>query len=224
MKILDKIKNLFSKKAPNEEEVESSQDIQLLKDVLYRNLPKWEDLGVVECLFKKTNKKRILIVDDYGAITTLVKKDLLAIFRKDFKKQLEHKTIQMIEDVQLSEEDVDVCIVSNELAPYIIQKTCSEGKCFFDYAIIDILFGDFIIKDNHKLYLDGIDIVKTLKKNNPNVKTVLFTGCYLDNFYNSERKKIKEKLGQEYLENKILIKTESIDKRIQFFIKNLFKD
>lgn len=223
MKIINTIKSFFQKKTVKEEQEIPTQDIQALKDILYRNLPKWEDLETVECLLKKTDKKRILIVDDYGAITTLVKKDLAVIFKKDFKKQLEHKTIKMIEEVNMNENDLDICIISSELAPYIIQKTCSAGKCFFDYAIVDILFGDFIIKNSHKIYLDGIDIVKTLQKNNPNVKAVLFTGCYLDNFYNSERKKIKEELGQEFLENKILIKTESIDKRIQFFIENLFK-
>ena len=230
MNFTDKIKSFFGFKNNEVEDnnlpsdIEIKNEVEDIKSMLYNNLPNWDDIKKEECLYSKTSKKKLLIIDDYESITKIIKKDVDTILSKDFKKQLKPETIKLVERVNLEVSDVEICIISSELAPYIVYKTCDEGKeCYFDYAIIDILYGDFIIKDGKKIYLDGIDIVSILKKHNPNVKTVLFTGCYLDNFYNKERKKIKEMIGEDYLNNNIIIKTESMDNRIEFFINKLFK-
>ena len=226
MGFLKKIKGMFSKNNTEAEQKadteELTREIEDIKSMLYDNLYKWEDVPVMECLTKKTDKKRLLIIDDYNAITNIVKDDLELILNKKINKKLSAETIKRIESLDLSEDDIEICAVSSELAPYIVYKSCMNTKCYFDYAIIDILYGDFIVKDGKKLYLDGIDIVNILVKNNPDAKTVLFTGCYLDNFYNKERESIIKNLGEDYLRNNIMSKTEEIDNRISFFIDRLF--
>ena len=226
MSFLDKIKGMFSKRDREAEQrantEELTREIEDIKSMLYDNLHKWEDVEIMECLTKKTDKKRLLIIDDYNAITNIVKDDLGLILDKKIDKPLSPETIKKIDSLNITKDDIEICSVSSELAPYIVYKSCLHTKCYFDYAIIDILYGDFIVKDGEKLYLDGIDIVNILVKNNPNAKTILFTGCYLDNFYNKERESIIKNLGEDYLRNNIISKTEEIDKRISFFIDRLF--
>lgn len=226
MGFLKKIKGIFSKNNTEAEKKadteELNREIADIKSMLYDNLYKWEDVPVMDCLTKKTDKKRLLIIDDYNAITNIVKDDLELILSKNINKKLSAETIKKIESLNISEDDVEICAVSSELAPYIVYKSCMHAKCYFDYAIIDILYGDFIVKDGNKLYLDGIDIVNILLENNTEAKTMLFTGCYLDNFYNKERESIIKNLGEDYLMNNIMSKTEEIDNRISFFIDKLF--
>lgn len=225
MNFLTKIKNLFKKKNPNIRINKDSKEIMdELKEAFYEKTANWEDVPLMNCLKDKTEKKKLLIIDDYAAVTNLIKKDLNIISEKNFRKQLNIKTIKMIDTLNIKLEDIETCIVTGELAPYIVYKTCEEYECAFDYAIIDILFGDFVIKDGIKIYFDGISVAKLLKKINPNIKIVLFTGCYLDNYYNKEEKRIRDELGEDYITSKILIKTEDLDTRLQFFIEKLFKD
>ena len=230
MNIIEKIKSFFAKRKQIQQDKEKEEllkEIQEIKKSVYESLPRWEDVPTLECLKEacRVKKKKILIIDDYGAITKLVKKDLNIIFHKIYEKQLSLEVIKKIETLSLNPDDFDLCLVSSELAPYIVYKSCLEADtCCFDYAIVDILYGDFIIKDGKKFYLDGIDIIELLKQKNPNIKVVIFTGCFLDNFFNKEKNKIIEKLGEEFLRKNVLIKTENLNNRLEFFIERLFDE
>jgi CheY-like chemotaxis protein len=171
--------------------------------------PHWNDIEPF-CGFSDVNKKHLLIADDNKGVADLIKSDLEELMlNKNNSNSLE-----------INKNNTEIVAIVDSLAPYRIMKTCEVTKdiCVVDYAIIDIVFGDFVVKDGELLYMDGIDIVKYLQDINPNIKTCLFTGCYLSEA-SKEREKIIEKLGKDYLENNILEKTPFISDRLKFYKK-----
>jgi len=204
-----------------EEEAEALKELQEVHKSLYKHLPKWEEIPLLNC---ESDKKRILVMDDYRAVTDVVFDDLEVILTKRYETGLDKETIELIDRLKLSFNDVEICRVSSNLAPYIVYKSCVENKndCLFDFGIIDIIFGDFINKDGKKFYLDGIDIIEYIKNKNPDFKSVIFTGCFLDGMYSREKDKIITKLGEEFYNHNIIQKAESKNKRIQTLIKRLF--
>lgn len=105
------------------------------------------------------NKQTILIVDDYEGIITL--------FNSTFKDMEDRYT-----DFHLS--DYNYITVSSIYAGYRVLKYMADRKV--DYLITDVTFGGKIRGDNETEIVDGIDLVIELRKVNPDLKYVVFTG------------------------------------------------
>jgi len=228
--IKSKLVNIFSNKNKSEITEEDIFEISKIKEELqketFEKLKKWEDLSYF-CGFKDYDKKHILVTDDNKGVTELVLKDLKRILTKNVDISADIETLKLIDSVKLSYEDVEIRPIVDSYAPYRIQKTCDnydKTLCSLDYAIVDIVFGESVIKNGRKYTMDGIDLVYYLHKINPNVKTCIFTGCYLDNHFSKEKEKIIKLLGEDYLKNNVLTKTPYFDDRAKFFIECLFKD
>jgi len=205
--IKETINNFKQKDTFNDELEDMEQEILNIKNEIFKktleSTTHWEDIKPF-CGFYKKNKKHLLIADDNNGVTDLVKDDL--------------ETIITQKDFVLKKEEMEIVSITDSLAPYRIMKTCENKTqiCEVDFAIIDIVFGDFVVKNGELLYMDGIDLVEYLQTINPNIKTCLFTGCYLSEV-SKEKQKIIEKLGQDYLDNNVLTKTPFFTERIIFF-------
>ena len=189
-----------------------SEIMKIKKEISCRTLETtvhWEEIEPF-CGFKKKNKQHLLIADDNNGVVELVKEDMNFILEENNK------------EFPINKDNLEIVSITDSLAPYRIMKTCENEKeiCNVDYAIIDIVFGDFVVKNGELLYMDGIDLVEYLIKINPNIKTCLFTGCYLSE-NSKEKQKIVEKLGEEYLLNNVLEKSPFMKDRIKFY-KNYF--
>lgn len=223
MSIIEKIKSFFSKKDNEKQEKEEAlKELVSLRNSMYFNLKKWDEIPIFNC--KTKNKKRLLIMDDYDAVTKIIREDLDTIFYRKYDAALSKSTIELIDSLTLTRDEIEICEVSTGIAPYIVYKSCLEelDNCCFDFAILDIIFGDYVLKEDKKFYLDGIDIAKFLLDKNPNIKEVFFTGCFMDSTFNSEKDKIINRLGEDYYKNNIIEKTDSKDERIAALLTKVF--
>jgi len=227
MKLWEVIKSLFFKKQTNE----PTEDLDLISKIrkeieeeTLKVLTNWEDVPLLECIHQNTDKKKLLIADDNGEVAKVVKSSIEAILTKKFSSKISIETIMMVDKINISPNDIEIITLTDELAPYRIIKTCTLDTCFckLDYAVVDILFGSFVVKDGKKIYYDGIDVVHFLHKINPNIRTCLFTGCSVGSEFSKEREKIITLLGEDYLKNNVLVKTTYLEERVKFFAKALF--
>jgi len=227
MNILSKIKDLFTSKKESkiiQKDIEKEYEfIKKIREEIRQNelttLVKWEELEPF-CSFKDKNTKHVLILDDDKSSANLIEKDLITILNKDYtNRNYSKKTKEAIKNnkIKKDSEVYEIKTIDDVYAPYKVIKTCEEFMeelCYVDLAIVDIIFGEYVIKDGKKIYLDGIDVAEYLINRNPNAKIILFTGCYLDNDFSIEKEKIVEKLGVEFLRNNVVEKTPDYNERI----------
>ena len=225
----EKIKGFFNKKSNNNSSLDNEWELiskirKEIEDETFSVLTKWEDVPLLECMHRHSNNKKLLIADDNGEVARVVKSTIESMLNKKFSSKISFETISMVDKISLAPKDLDVIAVTDELAPYRIIKSCKIDECFckLDYAVVDIMFGTFVIKDEKKIYYDGIDVVHFLHQINPNIKTCLFTGCSVGSEFSKEREKIIELLGEDYLKNNVLVKTTYLEERVKFFAKALF--
>jgi len=234
--VLKWIKNIFKQKQENDIVYSDIQkDIKLIKKLReeikindLKHLRKWEDLEPF-CSFSHNNKKHILIVDDDKSAVDLVKRDINTILSNNLLNRNISSTLkERISHLNTEYSKYEIRTIDDVFAPYRVIKTCDlfdSTLCNIDYAAIDIIFGEFVLKDGEKIYMDGIDLVKYLLDKNPNAKICLFTGCYLNNEFSIEKEKIIELLGEDFLKNNIIEKTPDTNYRISKLLDIMeFKD
>jgi len=234
--VLKWLKNLFKQEQDSDIIYSDIQkDIELIKKLReeiksndLKHLKRWEDLEPF-CSFSYGEKKHILIVDDDKSAVDLVKRDIYTILSNNLLNRNINSTVkERISNLHVDSSKYEIRTIDDVFAPYRVIKTCDLSDptlCNIDYAAIDIIFGEFVLKDGEKIYMDGIDLVKYLLDKNPNAKICLFTGCYLNNEFSIEKEKIIELLGEDFLKNNVIEKTPDTNYRISKLIDIMeFKD
>ena len=173
-------------------------------------------------------KFNILILDDNPGAVELINFEIDVILKKKkivstMTSKTRLKNTEIIKDlIESNNIDIDIQKISGNYALFKLDKLFEKESPRIDYAIIDIVFGGIIIKDNNKYILNGIDIAKKIKEINPKVNIILFTGCDLE-INESLKATIIESFGTDFYNNNVIIKSPLFCNRLRKYSAELIK-
>jgi len=177
--------------------------------------------------YDSQNDFHILIADDNQGALALLEIDLdmimgaSPIISQD--KSIKNQVKNLIKSIEKTNISLDFQKVGGDFATYSVYKKLLEDSDFrIDFAVIDIIFGGIVYKDNRPFKIDGIDLAEFILKRNPDAEVILFTGSSLSK-QSLEYQKIVKTFGKGFLENNIQFKTPDFDSRLRFFINHLTK-
>lgn len=139
------------------------------------------------------NKPNILIMDDNleaGEVTVLDFKqidDIAKKIREGNIKLLSKKQQEFIETLpnkilceltKFKLDDYNIILATGTMAAFSVLEAVDNGLRV-DYAVLDILIGGYNVYKGKQYMPDGIDVVKHLKQNNPNIRYYFYSGCSL---------------------------------------------
>jgi len=216
------LKNLFlkdfesfkkSEKLKMKENFKSEQDIsqeyfkeeiinneKLLKE-LQSKLPNIDNIEKIDIASLNLNNGnlKILISDDHPGALFQMKSDIKAVLEKKYEFfNIDDKIKEKIENLNFSI-NTDLIQIGSELAPYKIIDLIENQNLIIDFAILDIVFGGVVLKDNKSFFYDGIDIAKSILKKNNKAIILFYSGCTL-NDKTEEAIKLKNMLN-DYADN-----------------------
>jgi len=219
------INNVYNEDLVEEKHIPKTTPFEL-RQIYRENRVDWNSIETIHN-YDSDNDFHILIADDNQGALALLEIDLdmlmgtskIASDNKIIKKEV----IELIRTIEKENISLDFLKVGGDFAPYSIYKKLEDDSNFrVDFAVIDIIFGGIVYKDNSPIKIDGIDLAAYILDKNPEAVIILFTGSSLSK--NSlEYQKIHQKLGESFFDNNIQLKTPNFDERLTFFIKHLKK-
>ncbi len=196
-----------------------------LRQVFQENRINYND---IDCPpdFNNPGDFHIIISDDNQGALALLEIDLEIILGQSKLDNLSDELMDVIYkmDQKILKQDLhfEIQKVGGNYAPYsIYRKVELDSDYRVDLAIIDIIFGGLVYKNDKPLRIDGIALARYLKEKNPNIEVVLFTGSDLEKT-SKEYKDIVRYFGLDFLKTNVVYKNPNFEKRIFNFI-TLFK-
>jgi len=173
-----------------------------------------------------SDKLNILIADDHPGSIRLMKNDIETILKdptfnfdiNNITRQRIHKFVDIYGDIS----KYNIIKIGTNYAPYIFQKTCEKYLLQIDLAVLDIIYGGIVSKNDKKYTQDGIDMAEyILNKNNKSV-IIFYTGCDIEEASQEYNRITKLQFS---FPGRVLITDKDIDdnKRINIIIDGLLK-
>jgi len=135
------------------------------------------------------SKFTIIISDDHlGSLKSIIT-DIKMILKNETQfSSINSETLIRIKKIKEKFEslygsfyDINLITFNTDYAPYIIEKTLEKyPELKPNIAILDIIYGGFLIKDKKNYILDGVDIAEKIVERSPNCLIDFYTGCDLN--------------------------------------------
>ena len=218
---LNEIKNNQKNNQKNEQKNEQDEFKKINNDNDFNNyfdLNELEDQKIIDELRSKISKENeikmidinslnlnpdkinFLLSDDHPGALFQMYNDVKTILKKQYDFiQINDENKNKIINCEFNINDFNIIKIGSELAPYKIKNLILQQNLKIDIAIIDIIYGGVVLKDNKSVFLDGIDLAKIILENNPDALILFYSGCSLNND-TEETTKLK-KIINEYPKN-----------------------
>lgn len=213
------IKKLISKEPENFEYFKEMTTPYELRQVFMEDRIDYDE---IECPpdFKEDDNFHIVLADDNAGSLALLEIDLEIIIGNTNLKSIGIESLDVLEDFQKhlnSKSNFEIQKVGGDYATYsIFRKVERHPEYRIDFAIIDIIFGGVVYKDDKPLRIDGIYLAKAILEKNPDAEVILFTGSDL-NFNSKEYLDIIKLFGKDFLKTNVVFKTPNFEDRLQNF-------
>jgi len=186
------------------------------------------DYDEIDCPpdFKNEDDFHIILADDNQGALALLEIDLEIILGQSRIETLSDELTEVLDDFdkELLGAGIkfEVQKVGGDYAPYSIYRKIENYPNYrIDFAIIDIIFGGLVYRNDKPLRVDGIALAKYLHEVNPNTKIILFTGSDLSKT-SKEYKDIVRYFGESFLKTNVVFKNPNFESRIFQFVE-IFK-
>ena len=230
--MLQFLKNLFK----SDDTYTTDDKPKITEEEFYANLS-WSIVPDIDV--DETGKYTILIVDDEWIAIDVIKsdidilknladtlkvddrklvkreKDILSYIETEMNIVVNGKQIPFIDGLKsINFNDFKAVGVSGDDAGVKAIKFINSNKTNIDIAILDIIMGRFYdsIQD-HSFYIDGVDVLKTLLKHNPDVHYFFYSGFPIEED-NIEHTKFKALNGCELESNRVFKDSNHTKRRI----------
>ena len=158
--------------------------------------------------------------DDHpGALFQMFNDIRVVLEKRTHIADIEDDLIEEINKFELNLDFFNIISFKTDEAPFQIEYFL-EKNIIPDIAILDIIFGGIILRNQEIVTIDGIDIAEEIFKKNPKAVILFYTGCNLSE-YSKEGEKLKKLLENEKFKDKIFVVDKDINdnNRLQEFIK-----